>query len=420
MSKKIVILGAGIIGLCSAYYLAEEGHDVLVVDRNDPASDLNCSTGNAGMIVPSHFVPLASPGIIGQGLRWMFNARSPFYIRPQANTELLAWLIKFWKSANAAHVQKSAPALKEYNSYSLDLYRQIAVENKFDFLFRKQGLLLLCKTEKFLEEEVHGAETARNLGLTTRIMNKEDLKTLEPEIDMDVAGGVLYPGDAHLSPNMFVGALYAYLQKKDNVSFRIHCEVNNLRIARGKIDTLICANGEEIKGDEFVLAAGSWSGKIGKKMGLNMPMLSGKGYSMTIPQQEQRLVTPSIFCEARVAITPIGNQIRFGGTMELGGEEYKINPLRLEGIINSINRYFPKFNVEPLKQVIPWSGLRPCSPDGLPYLGRTRKLNNLVAATGHAMMGLSLAPATGQIVTDIIAGRKPRVGIDLYSPDRFN
>ncbi len=420
MKKEIVVLGGGIIGLCSAYYLAEEGYHVTVVDKNDPLADLNCSTGNAGMIVPSHFVPLASPGIIGQGIRWIFNSRSPLYIRPQMNSELLSWLIKFWKSANAAHVQKSSPALKDYNSYSLDLYKKIASENKFDFMFKKQGLLLLCKTEKFLEEEVHGAQTANKLGLATRVLDKAGLKLLEPDIDMNVAGGVLYPGDAHLSPNMFVSAMYTYLQQKPNVRFFIQSEIKQVRIKNNTIEALLTGNGEEIQGDEFILAAGSWSAKFGKMLGLNIPILAGKGYSMTIQQQEQRLQTPSIFCEARVAITPIGNQIRFGGTMELGGEEYKINPLRLEGIINSINNYFPNYNTAPLQQVVPWSGLRPCSPDGLPYLGRTKKAHNLVAATGHAMMGLSLAPATGQIVSDIVAGRKPQVDIDLYSPDRYN
>ena len=159
MKKHIVIIGGGIIGLNCAFYLFEEGYKVTVIDKNHPTDNLNCSTGNTGMIVPSHFVPLASPGIIGKGLSWLLNPRSPFYIRPQMNLEMISWIIKFWKSANEKHVLKSSPNIKAINSLSLELFKELSRNKNFDFFFKQKGMLLLCKTEKVLEEEIHLSAT---------------------------------------------------------------------------------------------------------------------------------------------------------------------------------------------------------------------------------------------------------------------
>jgi D-amino-acid dehydrogenase len=420
MKKHIVIIGAGVIGLNCAFYLSEEGHTVTLIDRNQPIDNLNCSIGNCGMIVPSHFVPLAAPGIVAQGMKWLFNPRSPFYIRPQLNADMISWLWKFYRTANEKHVLRVSPAIKNLNSLSLDLFRELHTSEKFEFFFRKKGLLLLCKTEKTLEEEIIVSKAANKLGLETVTLDTTGLKELEPEIEINVAGGVLYPGDAHISPNQFVSKMYTYLKAKENVKFVLQSEVIAINKEKNEIKSVITASGEEIKGDEYVLAAGSFSGNLVKQLTINLPMLGGKGYSLTVQQQAEKLSTPTILCEARVAITPWDNIIRFGGTMELGGEEYKINPLRVEGIVNSINKYFPKYDCTPLLKASPWSGLRPCPPDGLPYIGRFRRTPNLIAATGHSMMGLSLAPATGKIVNAIVSGIIPEVDIAHFTPDRYH
>lgn len=344
MKKHIVIIGGGIIGLNCAFYLFEEGYKVTVIDKNHPTDNLNCSTGNTGMIVPSHFVPLASPGIIGKGLSWLLNPRSPFYIRPQMNLEMISWIIKFWKSANEKHVLKSSPNIKAINSLSLELFKELSRNKNFDFFFKQKGMLLLCKTEKVLEEEIHLSATANKLGLETITLNKDELKELEPEIEMDVSGGVLYPGDAHISPNAFIENMFNYLKAKENVRFILNEEIVEIVKEKKVIKSVIIKSGEEIVADEFVLAAGSFSGTLVKKLNIQLPMLGGKGYSLTIKQQKEKLSTPSILCEARVAVTPWDDIIRFGGTMELGGVEHKINPLRIEGIVNSIPNYFPKYD----------------------------------------------------------------------------
>lgn len=419
MKKHIVIIGGGVIGLNCAFYLSEEGHTVTLIERNQPTDNLNCSIGNCGMIVPSHFIPLAAPGIISQGIRWLINPRSPFYIRPQMNPDMISWLWKFYRSANEKHVLRVSPAIKNLNSLSRELFRELHESEKFEFFFREKGLLLLCKTGKTLEEEIHTSKAANKLGLETITLDNAGLKELEPDIEINVAGGVLYPGDAHIAPNAFVTKMYSYLKTKENVRFILKSEVVDIVREKHDIKSVITASGEEIRGDEFVLAAGSFSGNLAKKLNINLPMLSGKGYSLTVQQQAEKLSTPAILCEARVAITPWDNIIRFGGTMELGGEEYKINTMRIEGIVNSINSYFPKYDITPLQKATPWSGLRPCPPDGLPYIGRFKRTPNLIAATGHSMMGLSLAPATGKIVNIIVSGIEPEIDIALFTPDRY-
>jgi D-amino-acid dehydrogenase len=421
MAKNVVVIGAGVIGLCSAYYLAEQGHQVTLVDKDEPLSGRNCSMGNQGMIVPSHFVPLAAPGIISQGLLWMMNPSSPFYIRPRLSKELFSWLLRFYKSSNKQHVERSAPAIKAINSRSLELFKNLNRQRIFDFAFEQKGLLLICKTGKCLEEEKEMTHAAGRLGLETVVLDKNGLRKQEPDIDIQAEGGVLYPGDAHLSPALFVQALYEYLRRKPNVRFQCGSPVVRFTVGEQGICSVQTQAGSIIQGDEFVLASGSASGQLVKQLDLPLPMESGKGYSLTVRQQEQRLATPSILCEARVAITPLGNnEIRFGGTMELGGEAHTIRQSRLDGIIGSVSSYFPGYNTAVLERCNAWSGLRPCPPDGLPYIGRFSRCPNLIAATGHSMMGLSLAPATGEIVAAIVSGTQPVVDTAFFSPDRFD
>ena len=175
----------------------------------------------------------------------------------------------------------------------------------------------------------------------------------------------------------------------------------------------------EFAADEFILCGGSWSPVLARELGLKIPIQAGKGYSLTLTQPRELPQLCSIFTEARVAVTPMGASLRFGGTMEIAGLNEDINPVRVQGIIKSVPKYFPKFTPEDFDGIQPWRGLRPCSPDGLPYLGRTAKFSNLILATGHAMMGMSLSPITGQLVSEIVSGEKPSFDLNLLSPDRF-
>ncbi len=418
-APQVVIIGSGIIGLYSAYYLQQKGHKVTIIERTDGAD--GCSYGNAGMIVPSHFIPLAVPGMIEKGIRWMFNSESPFYVKPRLNWDLISWGLKFSKAANSRQVEKAMPALRDISLLAKKLYQDFAKDEKNDFSFEEKGLMMLCKTEHNFHEEAEVAETANKLGIEARVLDLTALHQLEPEVKPDVAGAIYYPGDAHLYPNALVKKLKDLLQKQ-GIEFLYNTEVTDFESENRSIKSIKTQSGKTIAVEELIIATGSWSPILTKQLNINLPMQAGKGYSITLEQQKgKKLNIPSILLEARVAITPMSdNLIRFGGTMEIGGINQDINMNRVRGIIKAVPEFFPDYPIEVPKQEKVWSGLRPCSPDGLPYIGRTNKYRNLIIASGHAMMGLSLAPGTGKLVQEIVDNEKTSIDISLYKPERYD
>ena len=421
--KHVAIIGAGVIGLCTAYYCARRGHRVTVFDRNPEERD-GCSFGNAGMVVPSHFVPLAAPGIVALGLKWMWNPESPFYIKPRLDAELVSWAWKFWRAANKRHVARSAPLLRDLQFASRAGFEELAELPDNDFGLVERGLIMLCKTQQTLDHESKYAAQANELGVPAQVLDPKQLAELDPDVTMDVAGGIYFPQDCHLSPNRFMAALKRQLDKL-GVEFRWNTEMTVLphrgsQQSRTRFCRLCEQNSShEIAADEFVLAGGSWSPLLAQELELKLPMQAGKGYSLTLTQPRQLPQLCSILSEARVAVTPMGDTLRFGGTMEIAGLNEEINPVRVQGIIKSAVKYLPGFTPEDFANVQPWCGLRPCSPDGLPYLGRTQSYANLTLATGHAMMGLSLGPISGKLVSEIVSGEQPSFDLTLLNPDRY-
>ena len=416
MSKSILIIGGGVIGLCVAYYAMREGHQVTLLERGGAERDA-CSHGNAGMIVPSHFVPLAAPGMVGLGLRMMTNAQSPFYIRPRLDTDLMRWSLAFCLSANAGHVTRSAPLLRDLNLASRACYEELADTFGNAFGLVKNGLLMLCKTERTLHEEGLQAEHAQRLGLPAQVLTPDEAARLDPGLQMDIAGAVYFSQDCHLSPHLFTAGLTRNLEA-GGACLRWNVEVTGWRVAAGRIQAAQTTQGE-FEADEYVLAGGAWSPSVVRGLNLTLPMQAGKGYSITLPRPRQQPRLCSILTEARVAVTPMGDTLRFGGTMEIGGMDTAINPARVQGILNSIPRYFPQFGPEDFHDLPVWSGLRPCSPDGLPYIGRFARYHNLSAATGHAMMGVSLGPITGKLMAELLSGRAPSIDTAALAPDRY-
>lgn len=421
MSGHVVVVGAGIMGLTSAYYLRQRGYTVTVLER-DEAGRNTTSFGNAGMVVPSHFVPLAAPGVVAQGIRWMANPKSPFYIKPRLSPDVLSWGWRFWRAGTAEHVRRSAPVILALNLASRDEYVKLNETLGGGFAFERQGLNMLTATEKGLEEEAKVAAMARELGMAATVMDAAAVRAMEPGIDLNVVGGVHYPEDAHFDPAKFMRVLEERLVR-DGVDLRFGHAVTGFQQAGGRVQAVEVAAGtggnQSLKADHVVLAAGSWSGAVGKQLGLNMPMQPGKGYSMTLQHPSQRLRVPSILSEARVAVTRMGERLRVGGTMEIAGFDDRANAVRVDGIIESALRYFPglqraEFDVPPR-----WHGFRPCSPDGLPYLGNSPVDANVTVATGHSMMGVSLAPVTGKLVSQLVAGEAPDHDIGLLRVNRY-
>ena len=409
--KNCVIIGGGVIGLCSAYYLAKEGHVVTIIDQSDFKN--GCSFGNAGMIVPSHVIPLAQPGMIAQGMKWMFDSKSPFYVKPRLSKELFSWGVSFYKHANQKHVNRSMPALRDLSLFSKELYQQFSQESD-SFQYKENGLLMLFQSDKVGEEETHAGKEAQKLGLEVDFLNQSEVKNLESGLVLNSIGGIHYKSDAHLSPNRFMAFLIAELGRM-KVNFITNSTVTDFKVEAGKIADIITTTGI-IKCDEVVLSAGSWSPKIAKKLGINLSILPGKGYSFNIENRGAKPSIPSILCEGKVAVTPIGDNIRFGGTMEITHtNDHAINTKRVQGIVDTANRFYPEIQlIQPPSGDI-WYGFRPCTPTGLPLISRSEKVKNLIVATGHAMMGLSLAPATGKLVQEMVNESKLSVDVSQFS-----
>ncbi len=416
MSKEVVIIGGGVIGLSTAYYAALAGHKVTVIEREQADRD-GCSFGNAGMIVPSHFIPLAAPGMVQLGLKWMWNPESPFYIKPRLDRELIAWGWNFVRSATRQHVARAAPLLRDLSLASRGLFEELSAKFGDEFGLVKRGLLMLCKTQHALDDEAKTAAAARELGIPAEVLDVRQTAAQDPAVRMDVTGSVYFPKDCHLNPGRFMSALQKSCEQA-GVIFHWGTDVIGCRVENRRIKAVSTTAGE-ISADEFVLCGGVWSSAVARDLGLSIPMQAGKGYSLTLTQPRQLPALCAIFTEARVAVTPMNGTLRFGGTMEIGGLNHTINPRRVQGIIKSVPQYYPEFETGDFADIAPWHGLRPCSPDGLPYLGRTKRVDNLVIATGHAMMGLSLAPVTGRLMSQLLSDEKPDIDLALLSPDRF-
>jgi D-amino-acid dehydrogenase len=416
MSRHVTIIGGGVIGLSTALHCARRGHRVTVLDGNGEDHG-GCSYGNAGMIVPSHFIPLAAPGMVALGLKWMWNPESPFYIKPRLDAGLFDWAWKFWRSATAAHVAHSAPLLRDLSFASKALFEQLAAECGNEFQLVRRGLLMLCKTQHTLDEEGKTAELANSLGVAAEVLNAKETAAKEPDAVLDVAGSVCFPNDCHVTPHLFLGSLKAMCLKA-GVEFRWKARVTGIRASDSAVHSVFTEEGEHSI-DQVVMCAGSWTAELVRDLGLKIPMQAGKGYSLTLNSPVKQLQVCSILTEARVAVTPMGGALRVGGTMEIAGLNERITPRRVQGIIKSLPQYYPEFAAADFADIEPWCGLRPCSPDGLPYVGRTAKFSNVCVATGHAMMGLSLGPITGQMVAQILDGEKPAHDLRKMSPDRF-
>ncbi|MDF0717103.1 FAD-dependent oxidoreductase [Muricauda sp. 334s03] len=412
--KKVIVVGGGISGLCSAYYLVKDGWEVTVLDQTN--IDSGTSFINAGYITPSHFVPLAAPGIITQGLKWMLNSSSPFYMKPRWDMDFFKWALLFKKSATASNVQRALPVLKELNLKSRALYEELLASHDFDFHYERKGVLMAYCSEKSEKEEHKVAEKAIKEDLEVSILSKEDLRKVQPVLSDQVRGAVHYECDAHMTPNHFMEELKCWLQEH-GVGFKLEQKVEDFTISGKQIVSLRTQDGS-YEADEFVLASGSWTSKLAATLGLKIPIQGGKGYSMDV-KRPTGITLPTILVDARMAITPMDGFTRFAGTMEFSGNNDTIKKERVTALADAVKAHYRDFAILPEEQDCATSGLRPVSPDGLPFIGKTTKYNNLTIAAGHAMMGWSLGPITGKLVSQKVNGSKTLMDIAQLLPERF-
>jgi len=414
MSKNIIIIGGGIVGLSSAYFLQKEGHQVTVIDKSDITS--GASFVNAGYITPSHIIPLASPGKIAQGIKWMFNSSSPFYMKPRWDTDFFKWSWYFHKSSTKEKVEKAIPIIKDINILSRGLFEEMKASGDMgDFHLERRGLLMLYQTDASYEHEMEVAKKASFLGLEVSELSKPELDKMEPNVKIEAKGAIHYECDGHTTPTELMPKLVKYLREV-GVQIKTNEEVSDLTVENDKIKQLTTSKGS-YAADEVVLAAGSWSGKLSKKLRIKLPLQPGKGYRINV-HRPLGITMPAILMERNMAVTPMKGFTRFAGTMEFSGINDIVRKERVQAIANGAKTFYPEIEITQEEIAEAKTGMRPVSPDGLPYIGKSDKIKNLTFATGHAMMGWSLGPATGKLVSEVINGKKTSMDITALSPDR--
>ncbi|MFN8218622.1 MAG: FAD-dependent oxidoreductase [Fimbriimonadales bacterium] len=397
--SRVVVVGAGVVGLSTAYYAAKAGHEVVVLERESAAFE-GTSHGNAGMVVPSHFVPLASPGMLRLGMRLMFDRTGPLGFSGLHRPQALSWIWSYLRHANRAHVEACQEQIRDWNLASKACYRDLASELGSDFGFTERGLLMHCRTDEALHEEAETAETARRLGLRAEVLTMDQARALNPGLEMAGAGAVHFVDDAQLSPPRFLAALGEALAKP-GVQIRYGQEVTGFETAQGAITGVRTAN-ETLPADRVVVAAGSWSTEVARLGGVRLNVLPGKGYGVTVPLGNDVPTVCAILVEARVAMTPTADGVRFTSGMIIGDHSRSVDQRRLARFQGSVADYMPSYPSTRFQNLPVWVGYRPCTSDGMPVVGYAGGPKNLLFATGHGMMGMSLGPGTGKRVAEML------------------
>jgi D-amino-acid dehydrogenase len=407
----VLVVGGGAVGLSAAWYLLRAGCEVRIVSRD--RIGVGASAGNAGMIVPSHVVPLSAPGVIAQGLRWLANPESPFHVRLRPDPDLARWIWRFRAHCTPAHVAYAAPILRTLSMTSVDLFSGLQDEIG-DFGWRQTGLMMLYRTEKYRVENLKAADTAESLGLRVRRLDGRGVLGVEPDLRSDADGGVLYEDDGRIDPEAFLSRLAVELERR-GVEIRDGVTVRSVGKRIGGTTTVHTDRGD-LGASTVVLAAGAWGGRTGP---VRLPVQPAKGYSVTVDASGEGPGIPMILSEEKVTITPLPGRLRFGGTLSLAGFDASVDPRRVRPIRAQVVRYRPDLSPADVEGLAVWSGFRPASPDGLPIVGRLRPRTDIVVATGHGMMGMTLAPVTGRIVADLVTGERNAIDPAPLSPYRF-
>lgn len=402
------------MGLSSAYFLRKEGHQVTVIDKSDITA--GASFVNAGYLTPSHVIPLASPGMIAKGIRMMFNSASPFYMKPRLDWDFMKWSWYFHKSSTQEKVEKAIPVIKDINIISRELFTDIKASGDLgEFQLERKGLLMLYQTDASFEHEIAVAKKASFLGLEVSELNRNELDAIEPNVKIDAKGAIHYECDGHTTPTEFMPKMLNYL-KSVGVDIRTNETVLDMDVANAKVTTVLTDKGS-YTADEVIMAAGSWSGELSKKLDIKLALQAGKGYRINV-ERHTGIGLPAILMEAKMAVTPMNGFTRFAGTMEFTGINDIVRKERVLAIANGAKRFYPELEIEQAEIDHAKTGMRPVSPDGLPYIGRSKNYTNLIFATGHAMMGWSLGPATGKLVSEIVDAKKTSMDIDAFRPER--
>lgn len=407
----VAVVGGGAVGVSVAAELARNGASVVILERGAQLG-AGCSAGNAGIVGASHVLPLATPQAVVDGVRWLGRSDSPLSLRP--SPRLVPWLARFVASARPDRVRRSTGILRALARTSADLHADLQARG-LETGYRRNGLLNVYADARALAGARDHAQADAREGLRNEVLDREALRDAYPSLVGDAAGAVWYPDEAHCDPLGYVQAV-AQQALTDGVQVRPNVEVLSLRRRGPRVTSLWTTAGEIVAG-EVVMAAGTWSPPLVRALGCALPVEGGKGYHVDVPGDRGDPPAPIWLHASRTVITPLARRVRIAGTLELTGRDERVTTRRVDAIMRQSLDALPGLVGRPVLEV--WRGLRPCTPDGLPAIGRPDGVDNLVLATGHGMWGLQLAPVTGQLVATLIGGATPSHDLQPLDPNRF-
>ena len=411
---RVIVVGGGVIGAASAYYLAKTGWAVTVLDRGGFGK--GCSHGNCGFVSPSHVLPLAGPGVMRDTLKALFARNSPFSIKPRLDPALWSWLWRFARRCNERDMLASATAIQALLNSSRQLYDELMATEPLDCEWQPRGILFVFRTPAGIEHHAHAVELLRSsFGVTATRHDGDAVRDLEPALKPGLAGGFHYPGDAHLRPDKLMASWQRVLTGH-GVEIRELCDVHGFRRDGDRATTVITSHGD-LTADAFVIAAGALTPLLNRELGCKIPIQPGKGYSITMRRPAKCPTLPLLFEEDRVAVTPMQASYRLGSTMEFAGYDSTLNRRRLALLTAGARHYLDEPAAEPIEEE--WFGWRPMTPDSVPIIDRSPIMNNVLIAAGHNMLGVSMAPATGQLVAELLGGTTPLLDASRYALARF-
>jgi D-amino-acid dehydrogenase len=409
----VLVVGGGVIGVACALELARRGAQVTVIDRDRLGAA--CSYGNAGWLTPSLAVPLPAPGVVAKALKWLLDADGPFYIQPRLDVELVSWLFRFWAATGRARFERGAEALVRLSRWSCDEWQKLAGRDGVDFGYARNGLVAIYEhADAFAAGRGH-AEMVARFGVPFETWTADELREREPAVRGAQVGGYFFPDDAHCRPFQ---AFQALADEARRAGVRMIEGVDAYGVERegGKVVRVLTTRGP-IAAKEFVVAVGAWSKSFGRTIGLDIPMLGAKGYSLLTPRLDPHPTRSLLLAERKVAIVPHDDALRIAGTLELVDEDLSITRRRVEAIVRATRGLLPLADPLPIQEL--WRGLRPCLPDGLPAIGKARGAKNLWLATGHQMTGLKTAPGTGRLLAELMSGETPTFDPTPFRADRY-
>lgn len=413
--KDVVIVGGGIMGLMTAYFVTQKGASVTVLEKG--RIPCGSSYGNAGLIVPSHLQPLCSPANLKEGSRHLFNPVGPFSVSLTGNARRLMWLGRFVAHCTKAHVGYAVSIYRELADRSLVLHDALGQLGGSHYEYARHGLLCVYASKKGFHGASEEAEELCRAGRPARVLEADALRRLEPSLADSVVGGILQEPDGCLNPSAFMAWL-AQKVRDQGGSIVEETEVFGAEVSQRKVLGLRTNRGP-VPGDQFVVAAGAWTGTLTGRMGYRLPVEPAKGFSITYEAPQDAVRHPILLEEARVAVTPMGGALRLAGVLELCGFDDAVPLRRLDAMERDFTTFLPSLGRLSVREI--WRGFRPCTPDGLPVIGRLRSPKNLLVGSGHATKGMFLGPVTGELLADLLDGRNPAQSLQrAVDPNRFN